>query len=272
MSSMEQWLGLPAIASEHGARIDEVIGWVHVLMLVLFIIWGSLFVYILWRFRRSRQPKADYRGLQSHASSYAEVGVALFEVVLLVGFSIPLYSERVDDLPDESESTVVRVVGEQFVWNVHYPGPDGIFGRTAPELVDPASNPLGLDADDAAAGDDVIKVNQLYVPVDKPVLIQLSSKDVIHAFFIPEMRIKQDAIPGMVFPVWFVPTVTNAEMRRIKGNPHFTYEMGCAQLCGNGHATMRGIVTVVEQAEYDAWMDEEQSYLGGGSDDDDFWG
>lgn len=269
---MEKWLGLPAIASEHGARIDHVIGLVHWLMLVLFIIWGALFVYILFRFRKGRQPKADYKGLQSHLSSYAEVGVAVIEVILLVGFSIPLYSERVDDLPPEDEATVVRVVGEQFAWNVHYAGPDGIFGRTAPEFVDPASNPVGLDSDDEAAADDVVKVNQMFLPVDVPVLIKLSSKDVIHSFFIPEMRVKQDAIPGMVFPVWFTPTVTNKEMQEIKGKPEFSFEIGCAQLCGNGHANMRGIVTVFSQEEFDAWMEEEQSYLGGGAEEDDIWG
>lgn len=269
---MEKWLGLPEIASEHGARIDHVMGMVHWLMLVLFIIWGALFVYILIRFRKGRQPKADYKGLQSHISSYAEVGVAVIEVILLVGFSIPLYSERVDDLPEEGEATVVRVVAEQFAWNVHYAGPDGIFGRTAPELVDLSSNnPVGLDMEDEAAADDVVKVNQMFLPVDKPVLIKLSSKDVIHSFFIPEMRIKQDAIPGMVFPVWFEPTLTNAEMQDIKGNPDFSYEIGCAQLCGNSHASMRGIVTIFEQEEFDAWMEEEQSYLGG-EEEDDIWG
>lgn len=268
---MEKWLGLPEIASEHGARIDHVMGMVHWLMLVLFIIWGALFIYILFRFRKGRQPKADYKGLQSHLSSYAEVGVAVIEVILLVGFSIPLYSERIDDLPDEGEATVVRVVAEQFAWNVHYSGPDGIFGRTDPDLIDVASNPVGLDSEDEASADDVVKVNQLFLPVDKPVLIKLSSKDVIHAFFITEMRVKQDAIPGMVFPVWFEPILTNTEMQAIKGNPDFSYEIGCAQLCGNSHASMRGIVTILEQAEYDAWMDEEQSYLGG-SEDDDIWG
>lgn len=266
---MEQWLGLPAVASEHGARIDEVIGLVHVLMLVLFVIWGGLLVYMLWRFRRGRQPKADYQGLQSHLSSYAEIGVAAVEVVLLVGFSIPLYSERVDDLPSEDESTVVRVVAEQFVWNVHYPGPDGIFGLTAPEHVHPATNPVGLDRQDPAAADDVVKVNQLILPVGKPALIQLTSKDVIHSFSIPEMRVKQDAIPGMVFPVWFTPTTTNATMRETLGKPTFTFELGCAQLCGNGHANMRGLVTIMEPHEFDAWMDEEQSYLGDSADD--FW-
>ena len=269
---MERFLGLPEIASEHGHRIDNVIGLVHWLMLALFIIWGVLFVYILVRFRQSRNPKASYKGLQSHLSSYAEVGVALIEAVLLIGFSIPLYSERVDDLPPEDEAVVVRVVAEQFAWNSHYPGPDGIFGATKAELVDTQLNPVGLDRDDPAGKDDVVTVGQLRLPVDQPALIRLSSKDVIHNFAIVEMRVKQDAIPGMEFPVWFLPTVTNEEMRKIKGNDEFNYEVSCSQLCGNGHSRMRGIVTIMEQDAYDAWMAEEQEYLGGDEEGDDFWG
>ncbi len=266
---MESLLGLPDLASEHGARLDQATGLVHWLMLALFVIWSILFVYILVRFNRRSNPKADYRGVQSHLSSYGEVGVAVVEVIILVGFSIPLYSERVDDVPDASESTVVRVIGEQFVWNMHYPGPDGVFGRTDPALVDTESNPVGLDRDDPAAKDDVTTINQLRLPVDKPAVIQLSSKDVIHSFYILAMRIKQDAIPGMQFPVWFEPTVTTAEMRERHGDD-FNYEIGCSQLCGIGHSTMKGIAIIQTQAEWDAWMEEEQSYLG--DDEDDFWG
>lgn len=267
---MERLLGLPDLASEHGARLDYATGLVHWLMFALFILWGALFVYILFRFRQGRNPKASYQGLQSHLSSYGEVGVAIFEVVILVGFSIPLYSERVDDVPDPANSTVVRVIGEQFAWNIHYPGPDGVFGRTAVDLVDLESNPIGLDRADPAAKDDVTTVNQLHLPVHKPAVIQLSSKDVIHSFFILAMRIKQDAIPGMQFPVWFEPTITTAEMREKYGD-EFAYEIGCSQLCGLGHYRMRGFATIHTQESYDAWMEEEQSYLGD-EEGDDFWG
>ena len=267
---MERLLGLPELASEHGGRLDYATELVHWLMFGLFIIWGIFFVFLLVRFRAGRNPKASYEGLKSHISSYGEVGVALFEVVLLVGFSIPLYSERVDDIPDESESTIVRVIGEQFAWNVHYPGPDGKFGKTEAALVDTETNPVGLDRDDPNAADDVTTINQLHLPVNKPVIVRLSSKDVIHSFSILSMRVKQDAIPGMEFPVWFEPTVTTAEMRERNGES-FNYELGCSQLCGLGHSTMKGIVTIHTQESFDAWMDEEQSYLGGEGEDD-FWG
>ena len=268
---MEGLLGLPEVATAHGPQIDHVIGLVHWLMFALFVIWGGLFAFILWRFRKSRNPKASYKGLQSHISSYGEVGVAVVEVILLVGFSIPLYSARVDALPEEDDATVVRVVAEQFAWNVHYPGPDGVFGRTDPELIDVASNPLGLDRDDEAAKDDVTTVNQLYLPVDRPVLVYLSSKDVIHNFSVPEFRVKQDSIPGMQFPLWFQPTVTTAEMRERKGDEKFNYEIACSQLCGNGHSRMRGFVTIQSAEEFEAWMDEQQEYLNDLEGGDDFW-
>ena len=253
---MTEWLGLPALASAHGGQIDDMIGWVHVFMLVLFVGWGGFFSYCLVRFRRSRHPVANYAGVKSHTSSYLEVGVAVVEAVLLFGFAIPLWAARVDRMPSESEALVVRVTAEQFAWNVHYPGPDGKFGRTDLKLLDTQANPLGLDRSDPAAKDDVTTLNQLYLPVNKPVIVRLRSKDVIHSFGVPEFRVKQDAIPGLTIPIWWVPTVTTAEMRTRKGNAEFQYEIACAQLCGLGHAAMRGFVTVQSAEEFQKWMDE----------------
>ena len=121
-------------------------------------------------------------------------------------------------MPSESEALVVQVTAEQFAWNVHYAGPDGVFGRTDIKLLDPQSNPLGLDRSDPAAKDDVTTLNQLYLPVNKPIIVRLRSKDVIHSFGVPEFRVKQDAIPGLTIPIWFVPNVTTAEMRTRTGN------------------------------------------------------
>lgn len=256
---MTQWLGLPPLASAHGGQIDGLIGWTHVFMFVLFIGWGAFFTYCLIRFRRSRNPVADYAGVTSHSSKYLEIGVAVVEAVLLFAFSIPLWAARVDRMPPANEALVVQVTGEQFAWNVHYPGADGVFGRTDVSLLDLQSNPLGLDRDDPAAKDDVTTLNQLYLPVDTPVIVRLKSKDVIHSFGVPEFRVKQDAIPGLTIPIWFVPTVTTAEMRKQTGKPEFQYEIACAQLCGLGHARMRGFVTVQTAGEFKAWLDNESA-------------
>ena len=253
---MTDWLGLPPLASTHGGQIDNLIGWVHIFMLVLFVGWGAFFVYVLMRFRKSRNPVANYGGVKSHASSYLEGGVLVVELVLLFAFSIPLWAARVDHLPAESDAVVVHVTAEQFAWNVRYPGPDGIFGRTDIKLIDVQNNPLGLDREDPAAKDDVTTLNQLYLPADKPVIVKLRSKDVIHSFGVPEFRVKQDAIPGLTIPIWFIPDVTTDEMRARTGNPDFQYEIACAQLCGLGHYRMRGFVTVLGAGEFQTWMDE----------------
>jgi cytochrome c oxidase subunit 2 len=260
---------MPPAAAEHAPQIDHIIDLVHWLMLLLFVGWALFFVYVLVRFRQGRNPKADYTGVKSHASSYLELAVAVAEGVLLIVFSIPLWAERVDAAPPPGEAVVVRVVGEQFAWNMHYPGPDGKFGRSDIHKIDLQSNPLGLDREDPAAADDVTTVNQLHLPVGRPAVIEVSSKDVIHSFNLPHMRSKQDTIPGLAIPLWFVPTITTEEMRRQTGDPEFQYEIACAQLCGLGHYRMRGFLTVHTAEGYAAWMDEQQAQLASGGDA--FW-
>lgn len=265
---MTDWFGLPRLASAHGAQLDHALLLVHILMAVLFVGWGAFFLYVLYRFRKSRQPVADYAGVKSKASTWLEAGVAAAEVVLLVGFAIPLWSARVDQFPAEADATVVRVVAEQFAWNVHYPGPDGVFGRRDVAKIDMQTNPLGLDRSDDAAKDDVTTVNQLHLPVGKPAIVHLTSKDVIHSFALQEMRVKQDAVPGASIPLWFVPTVTTEEMRKLKGEPEWNYEIACAQLCGLGHFRMRGFVTIDTPENYQKWIAEQQAQL---SSEDDVW-
>ncbi len=267
-------IGMPEVASEHGHELDVMLVWVHWLMLFLFVGWGAFFIYSLIRFRASRNPRADYVGVKTHTSSYLEAAVAIFEAVLIVGFAIPLWAERINQFPTEQDATVVRVVAEQFAWNIHYAGKDGKFGKTDVAKIDLQTNPLGLVKDDENALDDITIVNQLHLPVDKPALIYLSSKDVIHSFGIPEMRVKQDVIPGSEIPVWFTPTVTTEDMKKIKQSKNKTkfetYEIACAQLCGNGHSRMRGMVTIVTKQQFEDWLTAQTPTLAGGGDD--LWG
>jgi len=253
---MTEWLGMQPLASAHGGQIDNLIGYIHIFMLILFVGWGGFFAYVLVRFRKSRNPVADYRGVTSHRSVYLEIAVAVVEAVLLIGFAIPLWAARVGDLPPENEALLVQITGEQFAWNIHYAGADGVFGRTDIKLLDLQSNPLGLDRTDPAAKDDITLVNQLFLPVGRPIIVRLRSKDVIHSFGVPEFRVKQDAVPGLTIPIWFIPTITTADMRTKLGNPEFQYEIACAQLCGLGHARMRGMVTVMTAEEFLKWRDE----------------
>jgi len=270
-----QYFGLPLVnASTQGPAIDNIILIVHWLMAVLFIGWGVFFIYTLIRFRASKNPKADYHGVKSHFSSYIEIAVAVIEVGLLFGFAFPIWASRVNDVPKGSDAVQIRVVAQQFAWNIHYPGPDGVFGKSSADLVDEAENPIGLDRSDEFAKDDIFTVNLLHIPVNTPINISLSSKDVLHSFGLPEFRVKQDAVPGMEIPVWFEATMTTEEfLETTKGSAREGkgFEIACAQLCGLGHYRMKGFLTVHENEGYAAWLDEEAAYLEEEGDDDD-WG
>lgn len=247
---MRDWLNeyMPPDYSAHGAQLDQLNVWVHWLMLILFVGWGLLFLFMLLRFRATRHPKASYHGTKSHASKWAEIGVFVVECVLLFGISIPAWS-RWTQRPAASTSPLeIRVVAEQFAWNVHYPGPDGIFGKTDVNHVS-SSNPLGLDVADPHAKDDVATMNQLHLEVNRPVIIRLTSKDVIHSFFLPYMRVKQDATPGMEVPVHFTPVKTSGAE---------TWEIACAQLCGLGHYRMRGQLQVHSKSDFGKWMTSQE--------------
>lgn len=239
---------LPIVASAHGHEIDRVIYLVHVLMFILFVGWSLYFVVTLFKFQKKRNPVANYEGVHSHISTWVEAGVVIFEAVLLLGFSIPFWSKQVVAHPGKDQEVIqVRVNAEQFAWNMHYPGPDGHFGKTDWKFFDKASNPMGLDPNDPFGKDDVTTINQLHLPVGKLALITLSSRDVLHSFFLPEMRVKQDVIPGMSIPTSFTPTQ--------KGQ----WEIACAQLCGLGHYRMRGFLTIHDQEEFEAWLAKEST-------------
>ncbi len=239
---MNELLGLPEVASAHGHKVDNFIGYVHWLMAVLFVGWLCYFLYTLYRFRQSKTPKANYAGVRSHFSNYLEVGVAGVEALLLVFLAVPLWGEVVGKFPKAEDATVVQVVGQQFAWNFRYAGPDGKFGRQDMAWVRD-NNIFGVDPNDPNGQDDVQVLNEFHVPVNKPVITQISSKDVIHSFRIVAMRATQDAIPGMRIPMWFEPTETGR------------YQVYCAQLCGNGHAQMSGGRLVVDTPEdYQAWL------------------
>jgi cytochrome c oxidase subunit 2 len=245
---MLELLGLPPQASAHAAEIDNMIVMLHWLMLALFVGWGIFLVYTLIRFRASANPKADYKGVTSHASSYLDVVVVVVEAVILLAFAIPAWAVRVNALPPEEGATVVHVIAKQFAWHIVYPGPDGRFGRRDASQIT-TTNEIGLDRGDPNGADDIYTINILNLPVDTPVIVYLTTMDVIHSFGITSMRVKQDAIPGMEIPVWWEPTVVGA------------YEINCSQLCGLGHYRMRGAVTIMTQTDYEAFLAEEGARL-----------
>ena len=240
---MEKLLGLPVLASKHGADVDKLIIYVHWLMGLLFLGWILYFVYALVRFNHKANPKADYVGIRGHMSNWIELAVALVEGVLLIGFAVPLWARAVDNFPTADEKpTNIRIVAQQFAWNVFYPGADGEFGRRDISLVT-QDNPWGLDKNDPKGKDDFSTLDEVHVPVDHPVVITLTSKDVIHSFKVIAMRVTQDAIPGVPIPLHFTPIKVGV------------YQINCAQLCGNGHSNMaHGRLYVDTQEDYNKWL------------------
>lgn len=250
LALINELLGQPANASVHGYQVDQFIEICHWFMAALFVGWSAFFVFVLIRFRRKRHPVADYQGVTSGISTHLEFAVVLIEAVLLVGFAIPLWAKRVNQFPETKDAILVHAIGQQFNWTFHLPGPDGQFGKRDINLVS-NSNPLGLDQNDPGAKDDLVVLGELHVPVNRPVIIELTSKDVIHDFALPNMRIAQDANPGEMNPMWFTPIKTG------------TYEVICGQLCGLGHYSMKGTLVVDEPAEYQSWLKERAELAGG---------
>jgi cytochrome c oxidase subunit 2 len=249
LALINELIGMPPNASEHGYQIDHIIEFSHWFMGALFVGWSVFFVYVLLRFRKGKHPVADHEGVKSGISTHLEFAVVLIEAVLLIGFAVPLWAKRVNQFPEDKDAIIVHAVGQQFGWNFHLPGPDGQFGRRDIALLS-NSNLLGLDYNDPAAKDDIVTSGELHVPVDRPVIVELSSKDVIHNFCLPHMRMAQDAIPGQIIPMWFKPIK--------KGS----YEVVCGQLCGLGHFSMKGMLVVDDPPEYQAWLKERAELSG----------
>jgi cytochrome c oxidase subunit 2 len=238
-------LGMVPNASAHGGGIDHMLELCHWFMLVLFVGWFSFFCVAISRFRASRNPRADYRGVTSHYSTHAEVSVIIVEAVLLIGLAFPLWGKRVLDFPSIGEAEVQRVRGiaEQYAWSFHYAGKDGQFASQETSSVS-ASNPLGLRMDSDRGKDDIVVKNEMHVVLQKPVVLEVTSKDVIHAFAVHHMRVAQDAIPGTKVPIWFRPVRAGK------------YEIACGQLCGAGHYAMRAFLVVESQEDFDKFYSE----------------
>ncbi len=206
---------MPPDISEHGHGIDVLIEFLHYFMFALFIMWGIFMLYCLIRFRQRSGHTATYKPAGGAIPKFAEILVVAVEVVLLVGFTMPVWADLKDKslFPKKGEGLEVRVVAQQYAWNFHYAGPDGVFGPTKIELVDETDNPIGLDRSHPDAKDDITTINHLHAPVGKPVHVRLSSMDVIHSFWIPMMRIKQDVIPGMEISIYFKAVKTSDDVR-----------------------------------------------------------
>ena len=251
---MIEWIndiiGMHEVASEHGHVGNHMMALIHWFMAILFVGWTAFLFVILYKFRAKKNPKASYKGVTSHFSTHIEVGVVIVEVVLLLGFAFPLWAARSDvKIRPSGEGVVnIRAVGEQYRWTFHYAGADNMMGMTSYERYSGA-NPVGLVEEDPNAADDFVSVNELRVPVGRPVVIQVTSKDVIHCLAVVPMFSQQDAIPGSEIPMWFVPEKEG------------DWNIICAQLCGAGHAQMVSWVKAQSSEDFDKWCKDETTPL-----------
>jgi cytochrome c oxidase subunit 2 len=239
---------LPIAGSQHAADLDQVLLGVHAHILIQAVAWGLFFIYVLVRFRSGRQAEPHPHGLRPLVPLFAIGAVIAGDVVLLATSALPAWRARMTPPSAASAPLEIHVIGEQFAWNVHYPGVDGRFGRTGQQFIGPA-NPVGIDRSDPNAKDDIGLLNTLTLPVNRPVVVHLTSRDVIHSFTLNEMRVRQDAVPGMTMHTWFTPIVVGQ------------WDIVCSQLCGLGHYRMRGEYRVLPQPQWDEWLRQETALI-----------
>lgn len=259
---------IPDAATAHASELQHALTRELGIEIGIWLVLMGVFFFALLRFR------ADRPGPRKRAPwpLYVLVVSLLLgvEVVLLVVTALPFwrgYAEAKATLPEAPLE--IRVVAQQFVWNVHYPGPDGVFGRALAAKVDEASNPLGLDSEDPQALDDIVLRNTMHLPVGKETLLRITSKDVVHSFAVPEFYVKRDALPGLETRLVFTPTLTTTDFRAQRGALERDFEIVCSQLCGQAHYQMRGVVTVETPEAFTEWLGAQSPALGSG--DDAFW-
>jgi cytochrome c oxidase subunit 2 len=232
---------LPELVSRHGAAIDaQLILTLTVAGAVFFLAQAAL-GYLVWRYR----GRGGARAASWHENSRLEATWTVATAILFLGLGVLGNRVWAGYLLSQTpaDATMIEVTAQQFAWNIRYAGPDGRFGRTDPRQINDAlGNFIGLDPNDPAGADDIVAQNIIAVPVNRPVRVMLRSKDVTHAFYVPQMRIKQDAVPGMVIGINFTPAKTGE------------YEVACAELCGMQHYKMRARMLVMQEAEFHKWL------------------
>lgn len=239
------WWPPPPITS-FGHEVDRQFFRTYVIVGAIFALCQIALGWVVFRFR-DRGGRATY----SHGNQTMEVLWTLATLVLFVGLGV--YAEKawaeVHFIGASPGALKIEVQGQQFKWYFRYAGPDGKFGRVAPEFVkDSAQNFFGLDPNDPAGKDDLV-TPVIAVPVNREVELLIRSKDVTHSFFVRELRLKQDAVPGLEIHIHFTPTQVG------------TYEVACAELCGQGHHQMRSFLQVMSDADFEKWLKEQAALL-----------
>lgn len=236
----------PKLASIHGADIDRVFTAVLVVCGIAFVVVQGMLGYFVARYGETGKDRAGYWHDHPTAEAYLLIGTAVILTILVFMGQKVWANIYFSDKP--TDALVVEVVGQQFNWNFRYAGPDGQFGRTEPKFVT-GTDAFGMDPADPTGKDDIQTVSLLHIINKRPVVFRIKANDVIHSFFLPNFRLKQDAVPGMKIEIWFTPDTDN-----------FTtdgFEIACAELCGLGHYKMSGLLTVdPDEAALNKWLQE----------------
>ncbi len=241
-------------ASVEGEKIDTMLYITIAITGVVFVITQILLFWFSYKYQESDNRKAFYYPHNNKLELLWTTVPAIFLTVLVV-FGLKYWFKITADAP--KDAVVVEVTGHQFAWEFRYPGADGMLGKKNFKLTTSKNN-LGVDFEDPASKDDIHVSNTLHIPVGVPIKMVIHSQDVIHDVGLPHFRLKMDAVPGIPTTQWFTPKYTTAEMKQRTGNPDFTYEIACDQLCGANHFAMRGVIVVETMEEYKKWLAEQK--------------
>ncbi len=242
-------------ASVEGEKIDSMMMVTIILTGIIFIITQVLLFWFSFKYQEKDNRKAYYF---AHSTKLELIWTVVPAIVLavLVVIGLKAWFKITGDAP--KDSIVVEVTGHQFAWEFRYAGPDNVLGKKHYKLTT-AKNSLGVDFDDPASHDDIHVNTTMHIPVGVPLKMVIHSQDVIHDVGLPHFRLKMDAVPGIPTTQWFTPKITTADMKKKTGNPDFTYEIACDQLCGANHFSMRGVIIVETMEEYKKWLAEQKS-------------
>lgn len=248
-------LAFPA-ASDHGEKVDSML-WITIAVTgSVFIATQILLFWFAYKYQESDKRKVYYF---PHNNKLELIWTVVPAIVLTVLVVIGLRNWLTFTSEAPKEAMQVEVIGKQFNWIFRYPGKDKIFGKKYYKNIDDEnSNSLGQLWDDSKNYDDVVATQTMYAIKDKPIQLIISARDVIHDVGLSHFRLKMDAVPGTPTTMWFTPKYTTKEMKEITANPNFEYEISCDQMCGNGHYSMKGVIQVVTQAEFDLWMAQQK--------------
>jgi cytochrome c oxidase subunit 2 len=238
-------------ASIQGEKVDQMLFVTLIITGIVFVITQVLLFWFAYKYQEDKNRKVFFF---AHSTKLELIWTAIPAIALtvLVVFGLRNWFFFTGEPP--KNANVIEVTGKQFGWIYRYPGKDRIFGKKYYKNIDPATNAVGIVWDDKYAQDDIQTEQTMYVVKGQPVKLIIGSRDVIHDVGLTHFRLKMDAVPGIPTTMWFTPIYTTKEMREKTGNPNFAYEISCDQRCGNGHYSMKGIIVVVDQEEYDLWM------------------